>query len=160
MAKYLVTMDKSEFKKYFSFCFVRNPWDRTLSAYRYLAKGGITHWDRKFRDEELSKITDFEDFVLNWMSQRSIAESLHFRAQTSWICHPGSGLEMKFIGRFEDLTNDFARLCDVLDLDSSLLAENLNRSGPVDYREFYSDRMKNKIHSLYRSDIEYLDYAF
>lgn len=36
-----------EFEDYFKFTFVRNPWDRLLSAFLFLKKGGANKVDRQ-----------------------------------------------------------------------------------------------------------------
>src|SRR5699024_9573361 len=36
------------FKQYFKFAFVRNPWERTFSAYNFLVTGGLTERDEKW----------------------------------------------------------------------------------------------------------------
>ncbi|MFP4354891.1 MAG: sulfotransferase family 2 domain-containing protein [Phycisphaerae bacterium] len=38
--KYQKVFSWSDYKRYFKFTFVRNPWDRLASAYRFLRKGG------------------------------------------------------------------------------------------------------------------------
>ena len=51
-----------DLSEYFIFTFVRNPWDRLYSAYKFLQKGGINIHDKNAFDMYLSEYNDFEDF--------------------------------------------------------------------------------------------------
>jgi hypothetical protein len=54
---------RGEWERYFKFAFVRSPWDRLLSAFRYLRKGGSIESDRTWARENLVPDEDFGDFV-------------------------------------------------------------------------------------------------
>ena len=53
------------FHNYFKFAFVRNPWDRFLSAYKFLNKGGMYSVDKNWADIHFSEFNDFDQFVLS-----------------------------------------------------------------------------------------------
>ena len=42
MKSFQLIYTEEEFARYFKFAFVRNPWDRLVSAYRFLKRGGMT----------------------------------------------------------------------------------------------------------------------
>ena len=52
---------------YFKFTFIRNPWDRLVSAYHFLRAGGYNEADRRWFARELGSYRDFDDFVRNWL---------------------------------------------------------------------------------------------
>ena len=76
--KQVLGKDLSEF---FIFTFVRNPWDRLYSAYKFLQKGGINIHDKNAFDMYLSEYNDFEDFVLNGLNEEILFEITHFIPQ-------------------------------------------------------------------------------
>lgn len=45
---YELIFSAKDFNNYFKFTFVRNPWDRIFSAYRFLKNGGINEEDNLF----------------------------------------------------------------------------------------------------------------
>ena len=65
---YQVVYDWQTYESYFKFAFVRNPWDRLLSAYRFLLSGGWHDRDRRWAHRHLARHTSFEAFVLQGLS--------------------------------------------------------------------------------------------
>ena len=67
-----------------SFAVVRNSWERTYSAYKYLLSGGNSEEDQQDAEEFIHPFIDFDDFVLNGL-QRAASEQLHLLPQLFWI---------------------------------------------------------------------------
>ena len=63
----------------FSFSFVRNPWDRLISAYKYLANGGNNPRDLKDYESLFSRYKNFRNTILNW--DESFFNQIHFKPQ-------------------------------------------------------------------------------
>mgnify|MGYP003948198653 CR=1 FL=1 len=135
---------------YFSFGFVRNPWDRLVSAFFYLKKGGTSVGDKK-KQIGLLKYNSFEDFVLNAKEEFSW---LHFKNQSSWI-----DTRIDFIGRFENLQNDFDNVCGKINISKKELPVT-NSSNHKNYTEYYSNKMKEIIAEEYKEDIIKFNYSF
>ena len=67
------------FEKMFSLSFVRNPWSRTLSAYKFLMKGGSgSNYDLNSRNEYLMKYDSFSDFVGKGGLKAASLMQIHF----------------------------------------------------------------------------------
>ena len=77
---------KTNKEKYFSFSFIRNPFDRLYSTYMFLSKGGMNNHDRLAFDNHLSKFKDFEDFVLNGLDRKIIYKIIHLIPQHQYLC--------------------------------------------------------------------------
>ncbi len=152
-----------------SFSFVRNPWDRLVSTFFYMMKGGRAEIDRQRRDRYLQKYNgDFRSFVRdieNWFSiqeENSIYPDKfipHFRPQHEYVCDANGKVMVDFIGRVEDITLDFGKLCDLLSL-SDIRLKRSNKSSHRAYQKYYDNETRNLVAKYYAKDIELFSYAF
>ncbi|MAS43496.1 MAG: hypothetical protein CML46_16855 [Rhodobacteraceae bacterium] len=147
-------------------CFVRNPWDRLLSAHAYLTQGkGASGRDRRFAAQILAPKGDFEGFVTAIGADRAFRHAVmsydHFRPQWWWTCLPGAETHaMDFVGRFETFEADMARLRATLGLPEKAASERSRASGHAPYREAYDTRMRDIVAGLYARDAALFDYTF
>lgn len=150
---------------YLKYSFVRNPWDRFLSAYLYLKAGGArTHFDSDWDDEiiEVLKIDQSKNFA-DWVSSESTVQEAkergqHFRAQSFYLDAP-----VDFIGRFESLSEDFEVLCNKINLGKiSLPHKNKTKQNcrRQPYYNYYTYSSQSLIEELYKDDIENFGYKF
>ena len=97
-----------KFTSFFKFAFVRNPYDRLVSSYAFLAAGGMNDDDARFAAANVQPYESFEHFVIEGLDKRSeIRDWVHFRQQTTFICDAQGRNQMDFTGRFEKLHRDF-----------------------------------------------------
>jgi hypothetical protein len=158
---YQIVFTKREFNNYFKFTFVRNPWDRLVSAYFYMKKGGTNDRDRIWAEQNLSNYYDFDIFVKNWINRENIETCIHFVPQYSFVCEPGSSSpRVNFIGYFEHLQEDFCYISKKLGLNTSLFHYNKTMANKIDYRSFYSEATRKIVAEVYRRDIEIFGYDF
>jgi chondroitin 4-sulfotransferase 11 len=149
------------FHNYFKFGFVRNPWDRLLSAYKFLKKGGMYSADKTWSDIYLSEFENFEHFVLSLKNKRKangILRGTHFIPQYKFVCDYKLKVKLDFLGRFENIDLDFDFINSKLGLYSQL--KHLNKSNNASYCEFYSDEMIKIVSQVYREDILIFNYKF
>ena len=144
--------------KYFSFTFVRNPFDRLYSAYKFLKKGGINYQDRLAFQTHLSEFKDFEDFVLNGLNKELIYQITHLIPQYEYLCDKRGSILVNFVGRFENLDNDVLFLSKKLKKVIKLDHHNYNKK--LDFKEAYSDDMMDKVYQIYQKDFEIFNYNF
>lgn len=156
---YRLVYSRREFRNYFKFAFVRNPWDRLLSAFRFLKNGGFGPEDEQWTQENLSRYPDFDGFVRQWVNRKNILSWPHFLPQTHFICVDGR-LPLDFLGRFEKLAEDYSYVCQRLGIDSPLSVHNQTKTRQSDYRDFYNDETRNIVAEVYREDISTLGYSF
>jgi len=170
--------DQHKFYTYFKFAFVRNPWDRflsaytylnelgynqdrLLSAYKYLEKTGKLPYDKIWYDRYLSNYENFESFVNSLKDKRrarQILQGLHFRPQYQFICDYRLNIKVDFVGKLENINNDLKYITDKLGLSKKLI--HLNQSSHRDYKEVYNKEMKQIVYDLYEKDIKKFDYSF
>ena len=161
---YSLAFNYEEYHSMFKFAFVRNPWSRTVSAYNFLRKGGMEETDASFRDEVIEKYADFEDFVMNWLNAANIYKKQHFLPQYIFLQRE-CGLsvlatqDMDFVGRFENLQEDFGYVAKRIGSEATSLPR-LNAGPSVYYREMYSKEMKEKVERLYQEDVAIFEYEF
>ena len=155
--------------EYFVFTFVRNPWERLVSTYFYIMKGGRAEIDARRRDLYLSKYRgDFKRFVLdieNWINIRE-EDSIypdqyipHFRPQSEFILDDDGHNMVDFIGRVESIEHDFKSLCSALMVDAVKLPKS-NRSSHGRYHKYYDHKSRDIVAEYYAKDIELFRYQF
>jgi hypothetical protein len=142
------TVEK-QFSNYYKFGFVRNPWDRVVSL--YLRKEGIKMSD---------KLT-FEEFT-NWIqnsSDTSIHSSVH-KNQLDWFLDENGKVIVDFIGKFENLEDDYKIIMKKLGVDKELPHANNGNNNKLHYAEYYTPKTIDIITKKFKVDIEYFGYEF
>lgn len=150
------------FTKSFKFSFVRNPWDRTLSAYKF-AKMGRTE-SMGVRNAEQYKIPEFdsfEKFVTQWLPNQKLEElDFIFQPQYYFLYDDKDELLVDFTGKLEYLDEDIKQLETKLNRQLNISHEN-KTSGGKNYRDDYrTPEMIQIIRNIYEKDIELFGYEF
>jgi hypothetical protein len=156
--------DPEKAAAFFKFAFVRNPWDRMLSAFSYLhQENGSTARDRDFARRHLKHHADFGAFMLALEDcdyRAEVMKYIHFRPQAVWICMPGEKTHaMDFLGRFETMEEDLSIVRERLGRETKPLTQ-VRPSKHVHYRDAYSDKARRLVEEIYADDIALLGYAF
>jgi hypothetical protein len=155
---YLIANPK-KFAQFFKFAFVRNPYDRLLSSYSFLKKGGMNSDDRQFAQTYVMFFESFEHFLIDgFASCPEIRAWIHFRPQATFICNASGGNQMDFTGRFESIAEDYAEVAARLGKCSELPVTNRSERG--DYREAYTPAMIEIARRFYAIDLENFGYGF
>jgi hypothetical protein len=149
----------STWSSLFSFTFVRNPWDRLYSAYCFLAQGGLNDHDKKAFDLHLSKYANFEQVVLEWLNEENIMHVLHFWPQHVFLVDSNGQIGVDFVGRFENIKEDFAFIAHKLGVEEELPHHNQSVQ-KLDYRSVYTDEMVQKVAQVYATDVHLFNYSF
>jgi len=130
----------------FKFAFVRNPWDRLVSRYAHLLRSK----DRN-RHGFISSLEKFEDF-LQWEIQRDSAN------QYPYVTDARGKQIVDFIGHYETLAADFAKVCARLKIQAEL--PHANASEHRDYRTYYTPETREFVAKQFQRDIEMFGYDF
>jgi hypothetical protein len=80
--------------------------------------------------------------------------------QTNWLKNNKGEIDFDFIGRFENLQEDFDKVCDQLDIDRRQLVEAKKLNKKPHYSKFYDSKSIELVRELYQEDIEYFNYEF
>ena len=154
-----VKFDEEKFHSYFSFAFVRNPFDRIVSAFHYLKQGGGNTIDKNFADEHLKDCLDFRSFILalkNDTFKEKILSWMHFVPQYIYVCDEDKNILVDFLGKFESLEEDFSRLLELLNRKEDL--SKANKSKHLSFKKYYDDMAFAVVKELYKDDFELFDY--
>jgi hypothetical protein len=147
--------DKSKFKEYFKFAFVRHPLERFISAYEYLLKGGKSDADIFWRDKYLTPYSNVNDFILKGGLERAIKGGAeHFTPQVDFVCE-GDNVLVDYIARYESINKDFEYIRSKIG-GAVLSVENKNAN-----KKTFSliSSSKEKLETVYAKDYKVFGYT-
>jgi hypothetical protein len=160
--RFQLLLPEDEFKNYFKFCIVRNPWDRVVSAFLYLKKGGLTESNLIFSQRALQGINTFDDFVKNYLLKKLHEKGVytHFIPQYKFVCDQKGQLLVDYIGRFEEYDQSCAYIFSRLGIKQpEVKKENANKERSH-YREYYTPETIEIVRKIYKKDIDLFKYEF
>jgi len=136
----------------------RNPWDRLVSAFYYLKKGG----NQTRYDIQLSKTLNiFKNNFKEWVQndfQKMINLDLkvnHLKPISFYI----SKNHIDYLIKLENFQEDFNFVCDKIGIPRQQLPHK-NKTNHKHYTEYYEDDTREIVAKKYAKDIEYFGYKF
>lgn len=143
------------YRHYFKFGFVRDPLQRALSAFEYLRQSSGKRDQAAY--ELVSQYTSFEAFVDQWLCAENISRQIHFAPQYHFLQNAMGRIEVDFIGRHENLAEDFRTLCTHLHCKGEL--PHVNRSARRGaHRPTFSSATRRRVREVYARDYELFGY--
>lgn len=128
----------------FKFAFVRNPWERLVSWYQYVQRTPL--------HEDCRPGETFADFAARFLEKPR-------RAQW-WMIEDLNGvMGLDYVGRFENLNDDIAHLCQRIGIKAQTLPHR-NKMADKDYRTFYDDRLALAVKNNWTREIDAFGYTF
>jgi len=142
-----------EYRYYFKFAFVRNPWDRIVSGWiDKVARKNTLGLDAL----EYSKVQKFEGFV-DYCDELDLETcNSHFRRQSNLI----DTTEIDFIGRFERYAQDIKEIFGILNIPLDTIPSKNRSATRLHYSTYYTDETREKIARMYRKGIQLFGYEF
>lgn len=150
-AREVLALLPAECASYFSFAFVRNPWDRMVSIFCHKDPNLVMHAAAAGVDLHSLSFDQFLGYA------REVAH-VHLLPQAKFIYDERGASLVDFLGRFERLEQDFAVVKERLQVDVALA--RYNRSSHENYRTYYNGQRRRLVAELYREDIEAFGYKF
>lgn len=147
-----------------TFCTVRNPWDRMVSIYYYSMqepkrrieiikqhngqhpKSYKLRWTIEYNEYLISQVpSTFEEYILgdSWRDQQQ-QQAMHKNVDC--------------IMKLENIDRDFVQFQDIVECHVPLPKKNI--SNHQHYRELYTDKMKDMVYHHFKSDINLYGYEF
>lgn len=122
-AQYYRWRDPALFESAFTFGFVRNPFDRLVSAFHYLRSDGASARDAAWARRNLGEFADFPAFAAG-LERRAVRDRvlgwLHFLPQSYFLCDHADRVLVDFVGR----TERFSEGLDEINARTGLGLEN------------------------------------
>lgn len=143
-----LTVTQEQYRSYFKFSVVRNPWSRAFSWYKNVIRDEIHQRDLKITAE----------ITLVQFLRRFIGKGM-LRPQTYWIKDYENSIPLDYICRFETLKDDFTHVCKQMGLGSLSLPHEIKGSGE-DYRERYDKESIQLVAEYYQEEIKLFGYYF
>lgn len=144
------------FNDYFKFAIVRNPWDKAISQYIYMAERRDL---RQFLG--LSETDSFKQYLV------LIQKKLHvqWESQHKFILDENGEGMVDYVGRFERFGDEVSGIFQELKARRGVDVEvdeipHLRKSSRNHYRSYYDAEAREMVAHIYKKDIEYFGYAF
>jgi len=143
---------QESWKSYYSFSFVRNPWDRMVSLYEYHRSLEYGIFQRMNSSHALARSYTFDEWIL--INHKRLKRSNWFGVpQSDWT----RGVSKVF--RFEDYVSATQELLNILGEPRSI--EHLNKSVRRGYAEYYlREETVDIVRSIDIDTISTFDYRF
>jgi hypothetical protein len=140
LSEYREALSEEQFRSFYKFTCVRNPWDRMVSYY-FTPTQNPEIWNPKRFRGIISKAVSVADYL-----QLDEEEGDPFA-------------NVDCIMRFENLAEDFRIVCDRLDI-SPLMLPRYNRSTRERYSKYYDDELRELVRTRFAAEIERFGYTF
>lgn len=143
------------FEKLFKFVFVRNPWDLQVSSFHHI---------RRERPHLMSHVETFEEFI-RWKLDPERPYQYHVDTsidlQSDYVIDLHGKVLVDFIGRYENLHDDFAEACRRIGIKAPELPHKRQaKDRGKDYRSYYTDELAALVGERFAPDIELFGYTF
>lgn len=141
-------LGKKRFDTCFKFCFVRNPWDRAVSLYFWSKKNP---WGNP-KVKEYVQTHTFEDFILKGEVPIGLP-------QYAWVTDIHKNIAVDFVGRYENLNEDFKKICQRVQVDAPELPHTF-KTDHKPFKEYHTQATIDKVAQVFKEDIELFKYDY
>jgi len=147
---------KEIWKNYFTFSFVRNPWDWFVSNFYWdlfqydkaKSEGRAIKYRRRFIVDECN--SDFTTYVRKGAAR---PDWFVFTQAKDFIGN------VEYIGRFENLNNDMTTICNRLGVFYTGFPHE-NKMNREHYTKYYDNTTKEIVYNIFKEDIEHFGYSY
>ena len=140
-------LSENVFNTYFKFAFVRNPWGWQVSLYHYMLQYKEHH-----QHKLISKMKSFDEYI-EWRINNDMG------LQKDFLYDKNGKLLVDFVGKFENLQEDFDIICSKIPINQTNLPF-ANSSQHTHYKDYYNAYTKELVSKAFSKDIEAFNYDF
>lgn len=156
---HLKDINKLKLEGYHLFTVIRNPWERVLSAFLHLKKGGINEFDEYDKIRFIEKYDDFKTFIKQEFSKQDILKQLHFIPQLEWICDDQGLIIVDTIIKFQDLPQALGNFMKDRGHQNFFLPRT-NDTRHRHYSKYYDQESSVLISKAYQKEIKLFEFKF
>jgi len=138
----------TKYDRYYTFAFVRNPFDWQASLYYYV-RAQTNH-----RNHEIVRALTFPEYI-EWMAENE------YRTQYELLSEEGdreSPITLSFIGRYEKLRAGYEKACKSIGIPRRGLPWRNKSVGKPDWRTLYDESLRQRLVQLFAQDFEVFKY--
>ena len=145
-----LVMKQKGFEEAWKWIFVRNPWDRAVSSYFYVVKlSEYRGWP----------VPTFKDYLKTPFSDMTYLARIHSWPLYRHVFKSKNFFAIDFIGRYENLQNDFDYVCKHLGVSKCKLCHR-KKGNHEHYTEYYDDECIELVANKFAVDIKRFGYTF
>ena len=168
---------QKELSNYKKISFVRNPYDKIVSEYlwRMQVYGKKKIEFKKYLfDEVIPRKNGKKIFIQDFYKDESLIPlmDIHYLEQYKFLVNKDGNFDTDFIGKFENLEEDFFKTFGFKILENKIhksksnyiyylykkiVPESLKKNA---YRRFYDNETRDLVYKEYNKDLEYFNYNF
>lgn len=158
--QYQIALPKPLYDKTWKFTVTRDPWERIVSAWRFLKAGGLHKHDADYFAENLSRYASFDHFVNDWLVYQDLDQCgcVHFKTQMHYIRDFRGRVAMDYMVKLSDLNDEYHHIRKRLGGDE-LVVHNEAKDMEIKHATYLKNQETcENIAKIYAEDIEVLGY--
>jgi len=144
-------------EKYFTFAFIRNPWDTVVSTFHWW-KEKSSKFQHFLERYNLVKDMTFDEFLRSDTGAFYVNEKL--TDMFDFISDENDNIIVDFVGKYESLDKDFKTILGEIGVKSVALPWENQAAKREDYQKYYSDEARRLVEDRYSKIIKKFGYKF
>lgn len=161
-------LGEDKFKRLFKFTIVRNPWDRAVSQYSHLWSSmhenfpSFTEWVKIVYGEVLPVAYSNHDKFITFKYGSNTVNGLlkPYMPQLDWLRDGNGKMLVNYVGRHENLQEDFNVICDKIGVARKLLPHDNASQREMGYRGYYDNKSRKLVGDFFQKEIKKFSYNF
>ncbi len=142
-------VSQMQFKNYFKFSVVRNPYSRVVSWYRSVLRDNflLSHY-------RIPKDIEFKDYLKKYLKNTYM-----MRQQVYWLKNFDGKIKLDYIGKFEEMDKVIEKIFSKVPI-KKINFPHEKKSIKIDYKNYFDGKSIDLIAKYYKDDLITFNYKF
>jgi len=153
-------LSPARFDAFYKFAFVRNPWDRHVSAYHHF----LREQPQVLAAQRIGSFQDFSRWLLEesqgYRGPKHVLVASLRRLQIAHLVNHEGAIVVDFVGRYEQLEEDFHQICRRVGWPVATLPHRRRAGDRRDYRTYYTDAIADQVGQAFGQEAVTFGYRF